>query len=166
MVAMRVGSPFLRADETDLDARRNIVPPRLGFGLDAGALGEELLPALAAGADDLEKSLQIAGDETRLIRLRILGAQPLLDPAHHRHRVAVVEAVALAPDLAVANDDLDAAMDGARDQGVGQPSPGVMQGAVPAAAEILAGRAPAQVIGAGRAVPEPARGIGNDAALG
>jgi hypothetical protein len=73
--------------------------------------------------------------------------------------------VALAPDLAVANDDLDAAVERARHELVGKPAPRQLQGRGPGEVELAAFRAVAQAVGAARAHPRRPRGARDDAAI-
>ena len=106
------------------------------------------------------------GDQARrAIRVGVAFAQAI-EAAQHGHGVAVVEAVTLRNDLAVAHDQLDAAVKRARHRLVGDARARQMAGAVPGDPERGAGGAVAQLVGAHLAHAGGARGVGDDAAFG
>ena len=79
---------------------------------------------VAAGGDG-DELVELPGDDAGVDILVPPAVALVVEAGQQRHGQAVVEAVTLAPDLAVANDELDAAVEGARadlvgDAGVGE----------------------------------------------
>ena len=132
-----------------------------------GAEGKEARGRLAAAAaDDGEELVPFLGDGAG--RGRAL-AEPFglaVEPGEHGHCEAVVVAVALGDQLAVAVEPLDAAVHPAREQFVAHPAAGDEDRRAPGQGEGAAFRALAQIVGGVAADPDGAAGVGDDPAGG
>ena len=129
--------------------------------------GEELRRGVdvAAGGDG-DELVELAGDDAGVDVLFPAAVALRVEAGEQRHGQAVVETVALAPDLAVADDQFDAAVKGARSDLVGDAGVGeLFDRRVPGEREGAAAGAVAQRVGALPGHPRRARRILDAAAL-
>lgn len=133
------------------------------FGARFDEIGDGAGPANAQTVEELVKLLgDILGGPVFLVASAGLS----VESSEEGEGETVVEAVALAPDLAVADDHLDAAIEGAGNQLVVEPVTGDLERRGPAEMEAAAGSAAAKGISALLAHAGRAGGIGDHSALG
>ena len=167
LVAAEAGEqPLLGAGRRRFAVGAERLAHRPGHPSPREAGGNELLGGLQPLRQQIEELVELLGDGADHRRVLAMALGEPIEPGQHRHGEAVVVAVALGDQLAVAVDAVDHAVPGARHDVVADRAAGDQLGRVPGERERAPRRAAAAGISGLAGDAGGAAGVGDDAGVG